>query len=117
MLGMVATPVLPVTGTVCIRRSGNYADSVTRLAEADPRVLRILEKMLQGSAYAEVGFMAGTLLVAVAVDRRLLAADSLPARGLIGPEVHHVLQMQAEQRRHEEAAPEHTPQNGVPAFT
>lgn len=91
--GTLMLPALPVTGTTFVNRSDAFATHLCALGEANPKVLRVLERFVETSVWAEVAMMGGTILIAVGVDRGLLPDSSIPAQ-LVAPEIGHVREMQ-----------------------
>lgn len=90
--GTLMLPALPVTGTVFVNRSDAFATHLCALGEANPKVLKVLERFVETSVWAEVVMMGGTIVIAAGIDRGVIPDNSVPAQ-VVAPEVAHVREM------------------------
>lgn len=81
--GTGASMVLPVTGTTLAMRAGLAADGLIDAAKANATVAEWLLRLLDVGAYSNLVMFAGTMVVAVMVDVKMLPANSLPAQMII----------------------------------
>lgn len=106
---------LPVTSTVFITRSGEFADRVVALAEADDRVFKALLRAAKYGSYLGLVSIASTISVAVLVDTGGIHPDSFIAERVVGKEIEQVLA--SRQRSSQQNGPVPSPVPQQPAAT
>lgn len=85
--GTFCSPFLPVTGTVMISKAPKSADTVVRLCEQDPRVMKAMLRFIRYNTYFEAATVLGTLAVAVAVDVGQMSPEGFIPTKIIGKEI------------------------------
>ena len=76
---MVTMVALPTTGHTIASRSELIARATVKLAEQNPAVMRALASVGGAAAYMDLGMSAGAIVVALGVDRQVVAPDFMIA--------------------------------------
>jgi len=87
LLGTVATPFVPVTGTTLVARGPLGSDIIIKIARKDERVFRALLAISQYTVWGELALFVGALGVAVTVDLGQTDPSSFIAQRMIGPDI------------------------------
>lgn len=70
----------PITGTYCLQTSDAFAESLTRLAAKNPKLLRSLQSSTSIMDYVAIGSWTAGLVVAIGIESGRVMADGPAAR-------------------------------------
>lgn len=93
LVGMGLQVGMPLTGLVVVNRADKMGEELAILAERNPAVRRILERLVLVSGFATLGFVVKDVVVAAGVERGVIAMDH-PLAGSIQEEIKIVVEVQ-----------------------
>lgn len=93
LVGMGLQVGMPLTGLVVVNRADKMGEELAILAERNPAVRRILERLVLVSGFATLGFVVKDVVVAAGVERGVIATDH-PLAGSIQEEIKIVVEVQ-----------------------
>lgn len=115
LIGMGIQVGMPLTGLVIVNRSDQMGNELALLAERNPAVRRILERLILVGGFASLGFVAKDVAIAVAVERGMFPMDHPLASG-IQEEIQIMVQVHAKAAALAQAqAQQGVPQQEAPA--
>ena len=83
VLGVLLSPVFPVTGTTIVMRAEPAAAALVEIGERNARVLAVLRTLTAAGPYAALGGVGLSILAAAAVDMGAIKPDAMIPQQMI----------------------------------